>query len=188
MRLIAFVDGRPRPQPRITQKVKFLFSDGKSEEYWQMVDDANAIKAKDGLINKKGNPYKPTRYAYRYKRLLQINEYRLKVHQTVSGACGGHIPAQFLFFFYLFHVPKSWSKKKAKRHEWQFHEVRPDYSNLLKGTEDSLYKNDSRCNAVAHYKIYVPREFKEGLLILQDEEIHRHVLEIAIDGFLKKMI
>jgi Holliday junction resolvase RusA-like endonuclease len=120
------------------------------------------------------------------ERLQKINEYRKNVFETVSKACNGVIPTQFLFFFYLFHSPKTCTKKKAKAREWQFHEFKPDYTNLLKGVEDALYENDSMCNAVSHYKLYVPKEYKEGLLILQDEEIHRYVMEIAIDGVLKK--
>jgi Holliday junction resolvase RusA-like endonuclease len=184
MKLIAFVQGRPKPQPRVTQNVKFLF--GRPVEHWMHVDAENAKKAAMGLLNKKGKPFKATRYAYRLERLQKINEYRRKVFDTVTAACGKDIPYQFLFFFYLFHSPKTWSKKKERAHEWQFHTFKPDYTNLLKGVEDSLYDNDSACNAVAHYKLYVPKEYPEGLLILHDEEIHKYVMETAIDGFIKK--
>lgn len=184
MKLIAFVEGRPKPQPRVTQNVKFLFS--KNVDHWAIVDAENAKKAAMGLLNKKGQPFKATRYAYRLDRLQKINEYRRKVFETVSKSCGEDIPYQYLFFFYLFKAPKTWSNKKKKAHEWQFHVFKPDYTNLLKGVEDSLYKNDSACNAVAHYKLYVPGEYKEGLLILHDEEIHKFVLETAIEGFIKK--
>lgn len=186
MRLVAFVEGRPKPQPRVTKKSSFLFS--KTVEQWGVVDADNAKKASEGLINKKGNPFKETRYAYRLARLQGINAYRLKVQETVSKACGGAIPEQFLFIFYLFYAPASWSRKKQKAHEWLLHEKKPDYSNLLKGIEDAMYKKDSVCNAVANYKLCVPRDIPEGLLILRDEEIHRFVIETAIEGFLKKMV
>ena len=182
--MIAFVDGRPKPQPRVTQNVKFLF--GHTVEHWSRVDADNAKKASLGMLNKKDQPYKATRYAYRLQRLQAMNEYRKNVHDVVFKATGGHIPTQYLFFFYLFHSPKSWSKKKAKAHEWQFHVYKPDYTNLLKGVEDCLYENDSECNAAAHYKLYVPKEYKEGLLILKDEEIHRYIIDTAIDAFIKK--
>lgn len=184
MKLIAFVEGRPKPQPRVTQNVKFLFSKQVSD--WAIIDAENTKKAALGLLNKKGKPFKPTRYAYRLERLQNINEYRRNVFDTVSAACGKDIPFQFLFFFYLFHAPKTWSRKKKKAHEWQFHVFKPDYTNLLKGVEDSLYDNDSACNAVAHYKLYVPEEYKTGLLILHDEEIHKYVIETAIEAFIKK--
>lgn len=184
MKYIAFVEGRPKPQPRTTQKIKFLFS--KSIEDWKVVDEMNAIKAKDGKLNRMNKPYKATRYAYRLERMQVISEYRNKVFESVNEACNGNIPDQNLFFFYLFHSPKTWSKKKTKLHEWQFHVFKPDYSNLLKGIEDCLYKRDSACNAVAHYKLYVPKDYKEGLLILQDEEIHRFVIDTAIDAFINK--
>lgn len=186
MNVIAFVEGRVKPQPRSTQKVKFLF--GKTVDQWRIVDEMNAIKAKQGLLNKKGNPYKATRYAYRLERLQIINEYRRNVRETVQKACKGEIPTQFMFWFYLFHSPKTWSKKKAKAHEWQFHVYKPDYKNLLTGVEDSLYENDAMCNAVAHYKLYVPKEYPEGLLILRDEEIHKYVIETAIEAFIKKRL
>jgi hypothetical protein len=67
--------------------------------------------------------------------------------------------------------------------EWQFHVVKPDYKNLLTGVEDSLYEQDSYCNAVAHYKMYVPKEYKQGLLILESEEVHRYIMEMAFDIF-----
>lgn len=184
MKLIAFVAGRPKPQPRVTQNVKFLFS--KSVDQWTLVDAQNATKANQGELNAKGKLYKPTRYAYRLARLLAINEYRRHVHEVVSKACSGPIPSQFLFFFYLMRPPKSWSKKKRRAHEWKLHVVKPDYSNLLKGVEDCLYKKDAECNAVAHYKLYVPEEMQEGLLIMEDEEIHRYVIDTIIDAFIKK--
>ena len=184
MKYIAFVEGRVKPQPRTTQTTKFLF--GKTVNQWKAVDEMNLIKSRKEMLNKLGKPYKPTRYAYRLERMLLMNEYRDKVFNAVSKACNGNIPSQNLFFFYLFHTPKTWSKKKSRLHEWQFHVFKPDYSNLLKGVEDCLYKQDSACNAVANYKLYVPKEYKEGLLILQDEEIHRFVIDTAVNGFIKK--
>jgi Holliday junction resolvase RusA-like endonuclease len=148
-------------------------------------DADNARKSLLGMINKKGLPYKPTRYAYRLERMQKMNQYRNMVYEAVNKATNGKIPTQNLFFFYLFHSPKTWSKKKTKAHEWQFHVFKPDYSNLLKGIEDCLYKKDSECNAVSHYKLYVPKECKEGLLILHDEEIHRYIIDIAIESFIK---
>ena len=54
---------------------------------------------------------------------------------------------------------------------------------FIGGIEDCLYTEDSKCNAVAHYKLYVPVGVKEGLLIMQDEEIHRYIMEMAIEAF-----
>jgi hypothetical protein len=187
MKLIAFIEGRCRPQARTTVRSKFLFS--KTVEQWQKVDDDNALKALHGMINKKGNPFKPTRYAYRLNRLQVMNEWRAKVFETVSKACNNgmfmgsevNIPKQFLFNFYLFHSPKSWSKKKAKSVEWQLHGFKPDYSNLGKLVDDAIFENDSDVNAVAHYKIYVPHNIPEGIMILQDEEIHKFVIDSAIE-------
>jgi hypothetical protein len=182
MKVIAFVEGKPQPQPRTTQKVKFLFSN--TVEYWTGVDSENLRKSGLGMLNSKGKPYKPTRYAYRLARMLKINEYRRLVYDTVTMYCKGkEAPTQFLFMFYLFHTPKTWTKKKAKSKEWDFHIVKPDYKNLLTGVEDSLYKEDSVCNAVAHYKIYVPKEYKQGLLILEDQDIHRYIIDAAFDVF-----
>lgn len=183
MRLIAFVEGRPKPQPRSTQQVKFLFS--KPAEDWAIVDSENKRKSELGLLKKDGKPYKPTRFADRRRRLDTINSYREMVYNSVSEQTKGNIPTQNLFFFYLFRIPKNWSKKKKRAFVWQFHVLKPDYSNLLKGVEDCLYKKDSECNAVAHYKLYIPDDFPEGLLILHDEEIHRYVIDTGID-FLKK--
>lgn len=182
MKVIAFVEGKPQPQPRTTQKVKFLFSN--TVEYWMGVDAENARKADLGMLNTKDKPYKATRYAYRLARLLKINEYRRLVLETVTKYCkGGKIPTQFLFMFYLFHTPKTWSKKKAASMEWQFHVVKPDYKNLLTGVEDSLYEQDSYCNAVAHYKVYVPKEYKQGLLVLENEEIHKYIMDMSFEVF-----
>lgn len=183
MKVIAFVEGKPKPQPRLTQKVKFLF--GNTVEHWMRVDAENAVKEAKGMLNKKGKPYKATRFAYRLDRLLKLNEYRSNMLKCVKKETGGNIPSQNLFMFYLFHCPKTWSKKKKKAHEWKFHVLKPDYSNILKGIEDALYESDSECNAVAHYKLYVPGEYKCGVLILQDEEIHNYVIESAIDIFKK---
>jgi len=179
MKLIAFVEGRCRPQPRVTSNVKFLFSN--TVEYWAKVDSENERKSLIGMLNKKGNPYKPTRYAYRLARLQQINAYREKVFEEVNNACKGNIPTQNLFFFYLFHTPKNLSKKKTALLIWQPHLIRPDTSNINKGIEDALYKNDSMVTSVAYYKMYVPKDIPEGLMILHDEEVHQFVIDSAIE-------
>ncbi len=184
MKVIAFIEGRPKPQPRVTQKVKFLF--GHTVEYWMKVDADNAIKAKNSDINKKGKPYKETRYAYRLKRLQSINEYRQMVKEVVQNNVKGEIPYKNLFFVFLLHPPKATSKKKAAALEWTLHEKKPDYTNLQKGIEDALYKNDSKCNAVAIYKLYAPKSVPEGLLIMENEEIHRFIIDSAIEHLTNK--
>lgn len=184
MRLVAFISGRPKPQPRVTQNVRFLFRN--NVDYWEKVDADNAEKAALGMINKKGNPFKPTRYAYRLQRLQAINAYRDNIKETVERACGGVAPTSDLFFFFLFHSPKSWSRKKYLANLWKPHTYKPDTSNIVKGIEDALYDNDSMVSSVAYYKLYVPHEYDEGILILEDKEIHSHILETAIEAFIKK--
>jgi hypothetical protein len=190
MKLIAFVEGRPKPQPRVTQNVKFLFSN--TVEYWAKVDASNAEKAKLGLLNKKGKPYKETRYAYRLARLQSINEFRANVYDVVCRACNNgqwfddsrNIPTQNLFYFYLFKIPTRYSKIKRANMAWTIHEFKPDYSNCNKAIDDCLYKNDSMCSHVAHYKLYIPDNYKEGILLLHDEEIHSQIVDIAKDFLL----
>lgn len=187
MKVIAFIEGRPKPQPRTTQRAKFLFS--KTVDQWIKIDQDNAIKATHGVLNKKGNPVTATRYAYRLDRLLKINEWRQKVFETVGKSCNdgvftgtdANIPKQFLFIFYLFHSPKSWSKKKAMKSEWQMHTFKPDWKNCYTAIEDAMYTQDSDVNAIANYKMYVPHSVKEGVLIMQNEEIHRFAMDSAIE-------
>lgn len=179
MKVVAFVEGRPKPQPRVTQKTKFLFAH--SVEYWKNVDIINAAKAANGDLNKKGKPYKETRYAYRLERLNKINQYRARVKKVVMESCSGDIPYKNLFFVFLLHPPKNTSKKKSTLMEWTLHEKKPDYSNLIKGVEDALYEQDNKCNAVAIYKLYAPKSIPEGLLIMENEEVHRFVIDSAIE-------
>lgn len=194
MKLIAFVEGRPKPQPRTTQRSKFLFS--RTVEQWEKVDEDNKVKTAKGLLNKKGNAYKETRYGYRLKRLLDVNEYRKNIFEVVCKACNNgiftsddkNIPKRYLFIFYLFHSPKSWSKKKHERCVWELHDLKPDCSNITKGVEDAMYISDSDVTANAHYKLYVPHNIPQGILILQDEEIHKFVIETAIETILKTLI
>lgn len=193
MKLIAFIEGRPKPQPRTTQKTKFLFS--KSVEEWEKVDAENKIKALHGAINKKGAEVKETRYAYRLSRLLQINAWRQKMFETVNMAMNegvftntdNNIPKKFLFIFYCFHSPKSWSKKKTLAHYWHFHNLKPDWKNTYTALEDALYTEDSDVNAIANYKIYVPHIIPEGILIMENEEVHRFAIASAIDYLTEKM-
>lgn len=182
MRLIAFISGRPKPLPRTTVKSKFLF--GKTVEQWAEIDKSNAEKAQLGLLNKLGNPYKATRYSYRLDRLQKTNAYRDNIKETVIKAVGKNIPAQNLFFFFLFNAPKSWSKKKQKAHHWQVFDKRPDTSNLVKLAEDALYEEDNLVSAVAYYKMYVPCDIPEGILILHDQEIHQFVIDTAINDYI----
>lgn len=187
MKVIAFIEGRPKPQPRTTQKTKFLFS--KTVDEWDKVDQQNAVNALHGVINKKGNAFVATRYAYRLKRLLDINEWRAKVFETVGKACNNgiftgtdaNIPKENLFIFYLFHSPKTWSKKRAKSVEWQKHSFKPDWKNCYTAIEDALYTQDSDVSAISNYKMYVPHSVKEGVLILHNEEVHRFAIESAIE-------
>lgn len=44
MRVVAFIEGRPKPQPRVTQNVKFLFSN--TVQHWAKVDAENLEKSK----------------------------------------------------------------------------------------------------------------------------------------------
>lgn len=193
MKLIAFVEGRPKPQPRTTQRSKFLFS--KSVQDWAKVDQDNKVKAAAGMFNKKDKPFKETRYAYRLQRLQEMNQYRDNIFQVVCKACNGgeftgndkNIPKQYLFIFYLFHSPKSWSKKKHEAKLWQIHDLKPDCSNISKGVEDALWISDSDVTANAHYKLYVPHDVPQGILILKNEEIHRFVIDTAIEEFISRL-
>lgn len=183
MKLIAFIEGKVKPQPRTTQNVKFLFRE--TVDYWRKVDAQNAEKAKLGMINKRGKPYKETRYAYRLERMQKTNEYRENFFEVVNSACKGKIPTQNLFFFYLFHVPKNLSKKKELALVWTPHLLRPDVKNTYTLSEDALYKEDSMLTGIALYKMYVPRDTPAGVLILQDDEIHNFIIETAIENYLK---
>ena len=192
MRVVAFIEGRPKPQPRVTQNVKFLFSN--TVQHWAKVDAENLEKSKLGLLNKKGNPYKETRYAYRLERLKSINAYRENIYDVVCRACnngnwfddGRNIPKQNLFAFYLFKIPTRYSKKKRKDMAWTTHEFKPDTKNIWSAWEDALYKSDSECSHVSHYKLYIPDGYKEGILLLHDEEIHNYIVDIA-KGFIDSL-
>lgn len=193
MKLIAFVPVRPKPQPRTTQRSKFLF--GKTVEQWEQVDADNKIKADHGVLNKKNKPVKATRYAYRLQRLQEMNQYRANIYDAVCRACNNgeyfddsrNIPKNYLFVFYLFHSPKSWSKKKYEAHIWQLHDLKPDEGNIVKGLEDALFVSDSDVTGNAHYKLYVPHETPQGILILKSEEIHRFVIDTAVSDFISKL-
>lgn len=184
MKVIAFIEGRPVPQPRTTQRVRFLF--GRSLDYWEKEDAKNAERAQLGMLNKKGKPYKATRYAYRLRRLQKINEYRARVLLAVQRNVTGDIPYKYLFFVFLLHPPKSWTKKKRAEMKWALHDKKPDYSNLIKGVEDALYEQDNKCNAVGIYKFYAPAEYPEGLLIIENREIHQYVIDTSVE-ILEKM-
>jgi Holliday junction resolvase RusA-like endonuclease len=168
MKKIGFIKGRPKPLPRTTE-----------------IDKTNAEKSKLGLLNKLGNPYKPTRYAYRLKRLLEINEYRDNIYYSIKEQYGAEPPMENLFIFFLFQPPKSWSKKKRKAHFFTPFYKRPDTSNLVKLLEDALYKEDSGVTACSYYKMYVPDYIDEGILILQEREIHEFIINSTIETFLK---
>ena len=145
-------------------------------------------------MNKKGNPYKETRYAYRLERLQAINAYRQNIYDVVCRACnngewfddGRNIPKQNIFAFYLFKIPSRYSKKKREGMAWTIHEFKPDTKNIWSAWEDALYKSDSECSHVAHYKLYIPDGYKEGILLLHDEEIHNYIVDIA-KGFIDNL-
>ena len=48
-----------------------------------------------------------------------------------------------LSIIFVIVMPKSWSKKKRERMNFQPHESKPDLDNLLKGFKDALCENDS---------------------------------------------
>lgn len=187
MKLLAFIEGRPMPQPRTTVKSKFLFS--KTYEQWLHIDSENKSKEEQGLINKLGKHYKSTRYAYRFKRLNLINEYRRNIYNEVCKAVNNgvvvpecdKIPKNNLFVFYLFKIPTRWKKSDKINAAWTIHKFKPDTKNCWTAIEDALYKNDSDCSNYAHYKLYIPVGFKEGILILHNEEIHNHIIDITKD-------
>lgn len=183
MKLIAFIQGKPMPAVRVTQNVRFLFS--KTVEEWQAVDDSNAKKAEQGLLNRKDKPYKATRYAYKLARLEKINSWRQDIYNTVFKSTDGNIPRNGMMFFFLIRVSPSWTKKKKKAHEWQPHENKPDIDNQLKLVYDALYKDDSMIHTTFATKLYVPQDYPEGVVILQDEKFMSSVVSEILEEFIK---
>lgn len=174
MKIVSYIKCRPLPQPRITQKVSFLFSNTLS--YWEKVDNENKAKSKLNILNRNGKPFKPTRYADRLRRLQNINSYRENIYNVVLKETNGNIPTQNLFIFFLFKTPKNLSKKKKIASYWTLHEKRPDVSNLVKALEDALYIEDSMVNSCSYYKLWCPDEF-EGIIIIENKEIHEFAIE-----------
>lgn len=174
------------PQPRITNRVSFLFSN--TYEYWEQKDKENEEKSKLDILNRNGKPFKPTRYAYRLKRLQAINDYRENIYNTVMADTNGDIPKTNLFVFFLFHTPKNLSKKKKKQLAWTLHDKRPDKSNLTKSLEDALYVEDKEVNSWGIYKLIVPDEIPEGIVILENSEIHNFVINELVEMFTSKTL
>jgi Holliday junction resolvase RusA-like endonuclease len=59
-----------------------------------------------------------------------------------------------LFIEFRLPMPKSWSKKKKKEYNGQFHDKRPDIDNLLKSVLDSLFEEDSHVHSVKARKLW----------------------------------
>jgi len=59
-----------------------------------------------------------------------------------------------LYIEFRLPMPKSWSKKKKKEHNGEFHNKRPDIDNLLKSVLDALFEEDSHVHSVKARKLW----------------------------------
>jgi len=182
MRKIAFIPCRPRPQPRSTQRVRFLFAHPLS--HWEKVDKRNTENAKLGLLKKDGKPYKPTRFAYKRERLDKVNSLRSQILTEVINSCES-IPTEGLFVFYLFKVSRSWTKKKKNQLAGTPHKYKPDLDNLNKLVLDALFKDDSKVSTLMAHKMWVSEETQEGILICQDTQYQEDMTKEIIEMFVK---
>lgn len=84
------------------------------------------------------------------KRLLRLERYNNWKISVLAEAkrLGFSLPEIGAGVTFFIPVPKSWSKKKKKLHHGQFHQSKPDLSNLLKAWEDALLVEDKQ---IAHY-------------------------------------
>jgi Holliday junction resolvase RusA-like endonuclease len=64
-------------------------------------------------------------------------------------------------------MPKSWSKKKKKEHNSQFHNKRPDIDNLLKSVLDALFEEDSHVHSVKARKLWSDEPY---IIIMDSQE------------------
>ena len=76
------------------------------------------------------------------------------------------IQAQRLKLWYLFQPPKSWSKKRKEAALGKPHLSKPDLDNLVKGTLDALYEEDSVVYEIQAIKIW----WLHSIIIIQEFE------------------
>jgi len=83
----------------------------------------------------------------RLQRIEKYNNYKINISAEAKriGFTLPEIGAGITFFI---PVPKSWSKKKKRLHHGQFHDKKPDLSNILKAFEDALLSEDKK---IAYY-------------------------------------
>jgi len=178
MKKIAFVNIRPKPLPRNTVHTKFLFSH--NYEYWKEIDEANEINERKGLINRNGKKYKKTTLAKRFKRLRDTMEYKDFLRDSILEQNNNKIPYDNIIIIFLLLLPKGTSKKNKILLNNTPHRKRPDISNLMKAFEDACFIEDSIVNCVAQYKLWTNDINKQGVLLLQSQEIHNAIIENAL--------
>ena len=76
------------------------------------------------------------------------------------------IQAQRLKLWYLFQPPKSWSKKRKGAALGKPHLSKPDLDNLVKGTLDALYEEDSVVYEIQAIKLW----WLHSIIIIQEFE------------------
>lgn len=64
-----------------------------------------------------------------------------------------------------FRCPPSWSNKQIKAAQGQYHRVKPDADNILKGISDALCKEDQKIGLMLLWKSYVEHGDQEGITL-----------------------
>lgn len=79
---------------------------------------------------------------------------------------GEDLQSQRLLLYYLFQLPKSWSKKRKEAALGKPKLTRPDLDNLVKGTLDALYLEDSVVYEIQAIKLW----WDHSAIIIQEIE------------------
>lgn len=79
----------------------------------------------------------------RKRRLLAYYQYKDELREEAARV-GFTLPTDGAWVKFYLPVPKSWSKKKKSKMDFEPHQSRPDVSNLYKAFEDGLIDQDMK--------------------------------------------
>ena len=90
------------------------------------------------------------------KRQRDVVRRYFEYKNSVTKACNenNYVLGDTLNVVFYLPMPKSWSEKKRKAHQFQPHKSKPDLDNLVKAVMDALKKQDSDVYQITAEKRY----------------------------------
>lgn len=129
----------PQTHIRTVKAERWLFSPKVTDKY---LKSFGKKKYDERVSAGKKTVGSPNNYLNRKYYVLKYFDYKRKLKEEADKVGLKQFPLQNVWIKFFIPMPKSWSKKKRDKNDFQLHTSRPDADNYGKAIFDSLLKED----------------------------------------------